>query len=67
MDIDSILAAIASLTDPGQVIALGDLLGVLTGLIRGDLSVLSTAEGSSAFTNPDAWNVLGTVLGSSDS
>lgn len=64
---EAIITALTSLTDPGQIIAVGDLLGVVNSLIRGELTVLSTADGSSALTNPEAWNVLGPLLGSSDS
>lgn len=49
--------------DPEKFIALGDLLNVFTGIIRGDSAVLSNTDSSAVLSDGNGWSALGTVLG----
>ncbi|AGP30343.1 hypothetical protein [Corynebacterium terpenotabidum] len=60
IDINDVLALA---TNPDQFIALGNLLGVFTDIIRGDLSAIFTADTSAVLSDGDGWSALGTLLG----
>lgn len=56
------------LGDPQRFIALGNLLGAFTDIIRGDVAAIFTEQTSAALSDGNGWSALsdvsGAVLGS---